>query len=257
MATNNNRTITWSQVLKTLGAVGVIIAAIITGVVSIITTNMQINANSNSSGPDFSPPGTSTSEKSTNDSPPYTAETNDSNTSETLDEKESSNSGSIDNPIHKNITEEANEEQKNDSPPNVDIGIPISESTSDTVFTHEYGKIELTDDHSGIAYIYKDYIDYYAIGSSIDGLTISGLDIGLNSGDESFQLFVYANKYNGHTIECSAQYYINGIFQYNFSELPSFFITNCGDLQIEFSCKEIPFDLRDSSEITIGHSIEV
>ena len=47
MATNNNRTITWSQVLKTLGAVGVIIAAIITGVVSIITTNMQINANSN------------------------------------------------------------------------------------------------------------------------------------------------------------------------------------------------------------------
>lgn len=42
MATNNNRTITWSQVLKTLGAVGVIIAAIITGVVSIITTNMQI-----------------------------------------------------------------------------------------------------------------------------------------------------------------------------------------------------------------------
>lgn len=84
MATNNNRTITWSQVLKTLGAVGVIIAAIITGVVSIITTNMQINANSNSSGPDFSPPGTSTSEKSTNDSPPYTAETNDSNTSETL-----------------------------------------------------------------------------------------------------------------------------------------------------------------------------
>ena len=187
---------------------------------------MQINANSNSSGPDFSPPGTSTSEKSTNDSPPYTAETNDSNTSETLDEKESSNSGSIDNPIHKNITEEANEEPTNDSTPNVDIGIPISESTSDTVFTHEYGKIELTDDHSGIAYIYKDYIDYYAIGSSIDGLTISGLDIGLNSGDESFQL-------------------------------PSFFITNSGDLQIEFSCKEIPFDLRDSSEITIGHSIEV
>ena len=129
--------------------------------------------------------------------------------------------------------------------------------TNNNVFTHEFGKIELTDDHSGIAYIYKDYIDYYAIGSSIDGLTISGLDIGLNSGDESFQLFVYANKYNGHTIECSAQYYINGIFQYNFSELPSFFITNSGDLQIEFSCKEIPFDLRDSSEITIGHSIEV
>ena len=253
MATNNNRTITWSQVLKTLGAVGAIIAAIITGVVSIITTNMQINANSNSSGPDFSPPGTSTSEKSTNDSPPYTAETNDSNTSETLDEKESSNSGSIDNPIHKNITEEPT----NDSSPNVDIGIPISESTSDTVFTHEYGKIELTDDHSGIAYIYKDYIDNYAIGSSIDGLTIGGLDIGLNNGDERFQLFVYANKYNDHTIECSAQYYINGIFQYNFSELPNFFITNSGDLQIEFSCKEIPFDLRDSSEITIGHSIEV
>lgn len=257
MSTNNNRTIKGSTIIKTLGAVGVIIAAIITGVVSIITTNMQINANSNSSGPDFSPPGTSTSEKSTNDSPPYTAETNDSNTSETLDEKESSNSGSIDNPIHKNITEEANEKPTNDSNPNVDIGIPISESTSDTVFTHEYGKIELTDDHSGIAYIYKDYIDDYAIGASIDGLTINGWYIVLNNGDESFQLFVCANKYKDHTIECFAQYYINGIFQYNLSELPNFFINDSGDLQIEFSCKEVPFDLRDSTEITIGYTIEV
>lgn len=234
---------------------GAIIGAIIAGLFSLITTAMQINANSDSSE---SNPGTSTSENSTNDSPPYTAETNDSNTAETLDENESSNNVFIDDPIHNNVTEEeTTEEPTNDSSPNGDIGIPISESTSATVFTHEYGKIELIDDHSGIAYIYKDYIDDYAIGSSIDGLTISGWDIGLNNGDERFQLFVFANKYKDHTMECSAQYYINGVFQHNLSELPTFFINNNGDLQIEFSCKEIPFDLRGSSEITIGHSIEV
>ncbi len=136
MSTNNNRTITRSQILKTLGAVGVIIAAIITGVFSIITTNMQINANSNSSGPDFSPTGTSTSEKSTNDSPPYTAETNDSNTIETIDENESSNGGFIDNPIHSNVTEEqTNKESTNDSNPNGDVGILTYESTDSDIIT--------------------------------------------------------------------------------------------------------------------------
>ncbi len=146
MSTNNNRTITRSQILKTLGAVGVIIAAIITGVFSIITTNMQINANSNSSepnpssiyssNPDFSHPGTSTSENSTNDSPPYTAETNDSNTGETLDENESSNNDFIDDPIHNNVTEEETiEEPTNDSNPNGDAGILTYESTDSDIIT--------------------------------------------------------------------------------------------------------------------------
>ena len=102
---------------------GAIIGAIIAGLFSLITTAMQINANSNSSEtnhssiynsePDSSHLDTSTSENSTNDSTPYTAETNDSNIVETIDEKESSNCGFIDNPIHKNVTEEkTNEEPK-------------------------------------------------------------------------------------------------------------------------------------------------
>ena len=107
---------------------------------------MQINANSNSSepnpssiyssNPDFSHPGTSTSENSTNDSPPYTAETNDSNTGETLDENESSNNDFIDDPIHNNVTEEETiEEPTNDSNPNGDAGILTYESTDSDIIT--------------------------------------------------------------------------------------------------------------------------
>lgn len=216
---------------------GAIIGAIIAGLFSLITTAMQINANSNSSEtnhssiynsePDSSHLDTSTSENSTNDSTPYTAETNDSNIVETIDEKESSNCGFIDNPIHKNVTEEkTNEEPTNDSDPNGEIGIPIRESTSsniitpnneitnedssnngstdddnndnigipineytnNTVFTHEFGKIELFDDRSGIAYIYKDFMDTYPIGATVgDKLTISGWNICLYKDYNSFK----------------------------------------------------------------------
>lgn len=295
MSTNNNRTITRSQILKTLGAVGVIIAAIITGVFSIITTNMQINANSNSSGPDFSPTGTSTSEKSTNDSPPYTAETNDSNTIETIDENESSNGGFIDNPIHSNVTEEqTNKESTNDSNPNGDVGIPIHESTSsnittpsyestnedysnngninddndnigipinehtnNTIFTHKYGKIELFDDRSGIAYIYKDFMDTYPIGATVGNkLTISGWNICLYKDYNRFELYAYSEMSNIPPIDCTAQYSQNEDYQFSYVDRPVYFYDNEGNLQIEFSYSGIPFDLRESDFIKVDYSLK-
>lgn len=71
-----------------------------------------------------------------NDSPLYTAETNDSNTGETLDENESSNNDFIDDPIHNNVTEEETiEEPTNDSNPNGDAGILTYESTDSDIIT--------------------------------------------------------------------------------------------------------------------------
>lgn len=296
MATNNNRTIPDSIIKNIIKAVGAIIVAIISGVFLLISTNMQINANINSSGPDFSPPGTSTSEKSTNDSPPYTAETNDSNTSETLDEKESSNSGSIDNPIHKNVTEEkTNEEPTNDSDPNGEIGIPIHESTSsniitpnneitnedssnngstddddnndnigipineytnNTVFTHEFGKIELFDDRSGIAYIYKDFMDTYPIGATVgDKLTISGWNICLYKDYNSFELYAFSKMSNIPPIDCKAQYSQNEDYQFSYVDHPVYFYDNEGNLQIEFCYSGLPFDLRESDFIKVDYSL--
>lgn len=290
-------------VLATL--LGAIIGAIIAGLFSLITTAMQINANSNSSEtnhssiynsePDSSHLDTSTSENSTNDSTPYTAETNDSNIVETIDEKESSNCGFIDNPIHKNVTEEkTNEEPTNDSDPNGEIGIPIRESTSsniitpnneitnedssnngstdddnndnigipineytnNTVFTHEFGKIELFDDRSGIAYIYKDFMDTYPIGATVgDKLTISGWNICLYKDYNSFELYAFSKMSNIPPIDCTAQYSQNEDYQFSYVDHPVYFYDNEGNLQIEFCYSGLPFDLRESDFIKVDYSL--
>ena len=120
--------------------IGLIVGNIISGEYSLKGIILQLNADNSpsesnpsiySSGPD-----SSTSKNSTNDSPLYTAETNDSNTIETIDENESSNGGFIDNPIHSNVTEEqTNKESTNDSNPNGDVGILTYESTDSDIIT--------------------------------------------------------------------------------------------------------------------------
>ena len=125
--------------------IGLIVGNIISGEYSLKGIILQLNADNSpsesnpsiySSGPDSSRPNTSTSKNSTNDSPLYTAETNDSNTGETLDENESSNNDFIDDPIHNNVTEEETiEEPTNDSNPNGDADILTYESTDSDIIT--------------------------------------------------------------------------------------------------------------------------
>lgn len=126
--------------------IGLIVSNIISGEYSLKGINLQLNADNSSSesnpsiyssGPDSSRPSTSTSKKSTNDSSPYTAETNDSNTVETIYENESSNGGFIDDPISNYVTEEeTNEELTNDSSPNGDADILTYEFADSDIITY-------------------------------------------------------------------------------------------------------------------------
>lgn len=125
--------------------IGLIVGNIISGEYSLKGINLQLNADNSSSesnpsiyssGPDSSCPSTSTSKNSTNDSSPYTAETNDSNTVETIDENESSNGVFIDDPISNYVTEEeTNEELTNDSSPNGDADILTYEFADSDIIT--------------------------------------------------------------------------------------------------------------------------
>lgn len=234
MATNNNRTITWSQILKTLGAVGVIIAAIIAGVFSIITTNMQINANSNSSGPDFSPPGTSTSE----------------NPTEELESNKRPNTTPGSGTAETSTIESLSEDIISDETTN----IQSSEESYNLIFTHKYGKIELTDSHSGVAYIYKSLLDEMPIGTITKSNQPSGgWQISLFKGIESFGIYLFSETHTPPIERCLVQYNVLGDCQIIFGDTPNYFYNASGDLQIEFSYNNIPFDLRESEAIDVDY----
>ncbi len=128
----------------------------------------------------------------------------------------------------------------------------VDNNNDNITFTHEFGKIELTDAHSGMAYIYKDFLDATPIGATNnDGLTSNGWYIRLFKGTESFELFIYSDTSITPPINCTVQYNIMGNYQFSSSKGVELFYNNTGDLQIEFNCNYIPFDLRESDAIDV------
>lgn len=227
MSTNNNRTIKGSTIIKIIGAVGGIIAAIISGVFLIISTNMQINA------------GKSPSESTV--SPIYTSNPNLSPPSTSTSGNETTNTNTIEPPSEEIKTGETTDIQSSDESENV-------------IFTHKYGQIELTDSHSGVAYIYKSLLDEMPIGTITENNQPSaGWQISLFKGTESFGIYLFSETHTSPIERCLVQYNVLGNCEIIFSNTPNYFYNDSGDLQIEFSYNNIPFDLRESEAIDVSY----
>lgn len=131
-----------------------------------------------------------------------------------------------------------------------------SESDKKNLFPSENGRVELYDDHSGIAYIYKKYLDENPIGLIEDGeYKLMGWSIKFTCDNKSLSFNTTCQNDDESQLQCSAQYSIN--------EEPQSIILNDlkvnyepnGDLRIEFNFETVPFDLRDSSSDIIFYEL--
>lgn len=125
---------------------------------------------------------------------------------------------------------------------------------------NEKGRVELFNDHSGIAYIYKKYLDDNPIGliDEYSNFKIIGWSIVLNYQNKSFSFNIDSrqNDDKDHPY-CSAQYNINEEPQNIFLNKPNVSYETNGDLKIEFNFDNVPFDLRDSSTDIIIRDIVI
>lgn len=132
--------------------------------------------------------------------------------------------------------------------------IQSSDESENVIFTHKYGQIELTDSHSGVAYIYKSLLDEMPIGTITENNQPSaGWQISLFKGTESFGIYLFSETHTPPIERCLVQYNVLGNCQIIFSNTPNYFYNDSGDLQIEFSYNNIPFDLRKSEAIDVSY----
>ncbi len=123
-----------------------------------------------------------------------------------------------------------------------------SDSDSQPSFYNENGMVELFDDHSGVAYIYKKYLDENPLDlvDENGNYKIVGWYIRLTCDDKEFSFNIDSTTTPGNLC-CYAQYDLNGKYQSTYSNQTNVFYDENGNLKIEFNFNTIPFDLRDSS----------
>lgn len=132
--------------------------------------------------------------------------------------------------------------------------IQSSDESENVIFTHKYGQIELTDNHSGVAYIYKSLLDEMPIGTiTKNNQPSAGWQISLFKGTESFGIYLFSETHTPPIERCLVQYNVLGNCEIIFSNTPNYFYNDSGDLQIEFSYNNIPFDLRESEAIDVSY----
>ncbi len=133
-----------------------------------------------------------------------------------------------------------------------------SESNKKNLFTNEKGRVELFDGRSGVAYIYKGYLDENPIGliNEYGHTKIIGWSIILTYQNKSFSFNIDCSQNNDEDHPyCSTQYDINEESQNDLFNNPIVSYDTNGDLKIEFEFENIPFDLRDSSDYIIIRNI--
>lgn len=223
-----------------------IIAAVIAAIAAITVAIINIinNNGSTSSSPSDGVISTVSSESSEANNSSSVAISSTSSSSSDLGEPSSSSiSSDVTNSSEPIISSSISEPIEFSEPQN------ITHSVSD-----ENGKIELFSDHSGVAYIYKRFLDENPIGK-VNGIgdTIIGWSISLHCNEKvlSFNILSQSDKF-----ECTAQYNLDGEYQGTY--LYDMFTKReeNGDIIIEFDINKIAFDLRDSTKIEIMYIID-
>ena len=130
---------------------------------------------------------------------------------------------------------------------------PIESSEPQTTtktyyFVDDDGEVELFNDHSGVAYIYKKYLDENPIGeANIVGDTIIGWAIMMHCNEKDLTFHIVQTD----ELDCTAQYDLNQKCQKIYLYHINVNREENGDLKIEFDIDEIAFDLRDSTQIAV------
>lgn len=112
-------------------------------------------------------------------------------------------------------------------------------------------KVELFSANSGIAYIYRGFLEMNYIGTSFGGQTITGWTISLCANDETFTFEIVPIQ-NGTYFDI--EFYSSNTFvdSNKIKNLISAELTEKGDLKVEFNFRNNPIDLSSSSKIMVG-----
>lgn len=114
----------------------------------------------------------------------------------------------------------------------------------------ENGRVEIFDNCKGVAYIYKNHLEEYPIGSIYDGLTTTGWGIDIYAGKNSV-LFQVGGIPNSDKFSCSALYFENGENMGWYEGYIAAMSTESGDLKIEFNFDDTYFDFRNTDEVYV------
>lgn len=130
---------------------------------------------------------------------------------------------------------------------------------SDTIkFKHKNGKIELFDSSSGVAYIYKEFLDENLVGKIYDdNKIVSGWAVKLYLDNDYFVFFV--DPAGENNFQCYARYaeYDGSTYVYtnrNYTEEISVVLTEDQEIKIEFNINNVPFDLCSSTDFKVGYA---
>lgn len=125
-------------------------------------------------------------------------------------------------------------------------------------YTHNYGKVELINSHSGIVFIYNTLFDDIPIGTITEyGCTTGGWKAIFNKGSDNFGFYFQFDENTADTIHLLAAYndsegchvLPSTAYTYNYST------NNPEYLKIIFCVDDVPFNLQYSDSITVDGTL--
>ena len=126
----------------------------------------------------------------------------------------------------------------------LDTQEPLLEEPHTLYDDYDGGMVELYDNYSGVAYIYKDFLEEYYIGKTSKGKKICGWSFDFFSESENFSIFVmpvYDDMNYENELECVVWY-----DEYEYEYIGNVFaeIVENGDLKIEFNIYNTPLNFK-------------
>lgn len=127
----------------------------------------------------------------------------------------------------------------------------IETEENDTIYDENYkGMLQKYDNSSGIAYIFKNHLEEYPIGSICDNSTIIGWSIDIFAGENSVLIYV-GRTLNSDEFNCGATYYENGEYMGEYKGNIAVKLTENGDLKIKFNFDDTYFDFCNADAIYV------
>lgn len=217
-----------------------------------VNTSEGSNSNSNLDGSDSS----STDLNSSSDA-------SDSTSSDLGSNLDGSSSSSISSSSDSDSSSDSSNSNSSDlsSTPSSTSSLSSFSSTETSAFTseinltldHPMAKIELYSSCSGVAYIYKDFLDRHYIGKITENGQLTGWGISLHMTDQTVSFIILPKQTQN---ECYYDIELNSsktLFDQNkIQNQISAELTENGDLKIMFNFINIPIDLSSTYEIMPG-----
>ncbi len=119
------------------------------------------------------------------------------------------------------------------------------------------GIVGIYNEYSGVAYIYKDYLENHPIGRKIDGMMVDGWAVSISANGQHFDInltSVYNSVNQKYELESSTWYGINEVTSYEYIGNISTEMVD-DHLMIEFSINNMPFDLQTISYIDVSYIV--